>query len=70
VRNPLSTTRVASADILDCTPGYSGLAISTRSGTVVAWAVQKSNLASWLHESTRADDVATFIKSRAMPASE
>jgi hypothetical protein len=70
VRNPLSTTHVSYADIVGCTPGYSGLAIRTRSGTVVAWAVQTTNIASWLHKHTRADDVAAFIESRALHASQ
>jgi hypothetical protein len=61
VRNPISTRHIHYGDIVLCRPGYSGLEIITRNGRVTAWAVQKSNLASWLHTRTRADEVAAFI---------
>jgi hypothetical protein len=46
---------------------YAGLTIRRGSGgrLVVAWAVQKSNIARWLHRRTRADEVADVIRARA-----
>jgi Bacterial PH domain len=68
VRNPLRTTVVPWADVERCEPSSLGLVIERRAGTgkpVVAWAVQKSNLAGWLRRRTRADEVAAAIEERA-----
>ena len=65
VRNPFSTKRVGYGEIMRCITGYYGITIRTRSGAVVAWAVQKSNLTTWLHRRTRADEVARVIEQRA-----
>ncbi|HEV7708436.1 MAG TPA: PH domain-containing protein [Asanoa sp.] len=63
VRNPLRTRRVPVAEITDAKTGYGGLRIETRDGrAVTAWAVQKSNLANWRGQHTRADDVAEAIR--------
>jgi hypothetical protein len=63
VRNPLRTLRVPVAEITDAKTGYGGLRIETRDGrAVTAWAVQKSNLANWRGQHTRADDVAEAIR--------
>jgi hypothetical protein len=44
-------------------PGYHGLEFTTREHEVViAWAVQKSNVAGWPKRRTRADDVADFLQ--------
>jgi hypothetical protein len=62
VRNPLRTRRVPLAEVADAKTGYGGLRIEIRDGrAVTAWAVQKSNLASWTGRRTRADDVADAI---------
>ncbi|MEV4533118.1 PH domain-containing protein [Asanoa sp. NPDC049518] len=66
VRNPLRTRRVPLAEITDAKTGYGGLRIETRDGrAVTAWAVQKSNVASWSGKHTRADDVADTIRAQA-----
>jgi hypothetical protein len=63
VRNPLRTLRVPVAEITDAKTGYGGLRIETGEGrAVTAWAVQKSNLANWRGQHTRADDVAEAIR--------
>jgi Bacterial PH domain len=63
VRNPLRTLRVPIAEITDAKTGYGGVRIETRAGrAVTAWAVQKSNLANWRGQHTRADDVAEAIR--------
>lgn len=58
VRNPLRTRLFAWADVTNVSPGYSGLRIEQQSGTVTAWAVQKTNLSIALNRRTRADDIA------------
>ncbi|GIF53273.1 hypothetical protein Afe04nite_78120 [Asanoa ferruginea] len=68
VRNPLRTLRVPIAEITDAKTGYGGVRIETRAGrAVTAWAVQKSNLANWRGQHTRADDVAEAIRQAARP---
>ncbi|MFI6458708.1 PH domain-containing protein [Streptosporangium amethystogenes] len=59
VRNPYERTRqIPLVEIMDLSAGSSGIEITTTRGTtVVAWAVQKSNLAQWLGWQTRADMV-------------
>ncbi|WP_030921516.1 PH domain-containing protein [Streptosporangium amethystogenes] len=59
VRNPYERTRrIPLVEIMDVSAGYSGIEITTTRGTtVVAEAVQKSNLAQWLGRQTRADMV-------------
>lgn len=48
--------------IAGVTPGYSELLFETReTGTITAWAVQKSNLATWRNREPRADRVAKEI---------
>ena len=43
------------------------ITLANRTGTT-AWAVQKSNLSSWLHMHTRADDIAETILAAACEA--
>ncbi|GAA1844969.1 PH domain-containing protein [Asanoa iriomotensis] len=66
VRNPLRTRRLPLGEVVDAKTGYGGLRIETRDGRAVsAWAVQKSNLASWSGRHTRADEVADAIRKAA-----
>ena len=61
--NPLRRTRVKLDDIANVEPGWGGIAISTIDGaTIMAWAVQRSNVSLWLHRKTRADAVAAAIR--------
>jgi hypothetical protein len=70
VRNPVRTVVVPWADVERCVPSSLGLLIERRGDgrTVVAWAVQKSNLFRWLGRRTRADDVAAALEERAAAA--
>ena len=52
--------------IREARPGLYGLRINTTSGGFIAWAVQKSKFAEWLHRSTRADEVVEQIMQRAV----
>jgi len=62
IRNPWGLRRVELSDISRVDVGYSGLTITTTTGSqIVAWAVQKSNLAKWTGRQTRADQVAATI---------
>jgi ABC-type Fe3+-hydroxamate transport system substrate-binding protein len=62
VRNPFGTVTVPLQRIVATGPGYTGLVLRLADGTVVtAWAVQKTNLATWLHRDTRSDRVAAQI---------
>ncbi|MGC5022645.1 PH domain-containing protein [Micromonospora sp. DT47] len=62
VRNPNGSQHVSLRDVAKVEPGYGGLTITTSTGErVVAWAVQKSNLATWTGRHTRADEVAASI---------
>jgi hypothetical protein len=62
VRNPLGTVTVPLRRIVATGPGYTGLVLKLADGSVVtAWAVQKTNLASWLHRETRSDRAAAQI---------
>jgi hypothetical protein len=62
VRNPLGTVTVPLRRIVATGPGYTGLVLRLADGRVVtAWAVQKTNLATWLHRETRSDRVAAQI---------
>jgi hypothetical protein len=64
VRNPNGSQTVSLRDVAKVEPGYGGLTITTSAGhRVVAWAVQKSNLAKWTGRHTRADEVAASIMS-------
>lgn len=64
VRNPSGSKRIPLGDVVKVEPGYGGLTITTASGDlVVAWAVQKSNLAKWKNSHTRADEVTATIMS-------
>jgi hypothetical protein len=59
------TTRIAWDEIMHCTPGYWGIEITLRDGTVVnASAIQKPNYATWLKRRTRADEVADALNAR------
>jgi hypothetical protein len=61
--------RIPLEAVVDVSAGYYGLTITLASGTrVSAWAVQKSNLASWFNRHTRADDVAEAILAAAREA--
>jgi hypothetical protein len=61
VQNPLRTHHIAWRDVSRVESGYSGLAIITPRGVIGAWAVQKSNLATWTHRETRSDAIAKQI---------
>jgi Bacterial PH domain len=61
-----SEHRIPWAEISDAKPGYAGIAILLRNGdSVLAGAVQKSNVSEWLHRRTRADELADRIVRRA-----
>jgi hypothetical protein len=62
-RNFISTTTIVWTDLQACKAGYSGIALLRIDGTVsVGFAVQKSNLATWRHWRTRADEVVHSIE--------
>ena len=62
VQNPLLRRTIAWNNIHQIDGGYYRLRIRTRDGeTIVAWAIQKSNVARWTHTRTRSDDVATAL---------
>ncbi|MET8262181.1 PH domain-containing protein [Micromonospora sp. NPDC005553] len=62
LRNPNASQHIALRDVRIVDAGYGGLTITTSTNErVVAWAVQKSNLAKWTGRHTRADDVAASI---------
>lgn len=62
----MSVRRIPWSDVVGATPGYAGITVLLRSGdTALSGAVQKSNIAAWLHRSTRADEVADYIGQRA-----
>ncbi|MBG0831875.1 hypothetical protein HS041_29630 [Planomonospora sp. ID67723] len=63
IRNPLSTHRIPLAQIASISAHDDGITIETHAGRVIsAWAVQKSNLATWLGWHTRADRVADRLR--------
>lgn len=63
IQNPVRRHRILWNNVAGVTPGYSGLTFQTKEGeTVTAWAVQKSNLATWRGRKTRADRVAAEIR--------
>jgi hypothetical protein len=63
VQNPVRRHQISWSNVIGVTPGYSGLSFQTKDGkTVTAWAVQKSNLATWRGKETRADRVAAEIR--------
>ncbi len=65
VINPWGTASFTWAEISGSDAGYSGVAIRSRSGrSVSAWAVQKSNLSTWLGRQTRADRLVATIRLR------
>lgn len=69
VRNPFEIVRIPLGEVVDVTAGYGGVAIMRADRTRVgAWAVQKTNLASWFHWHTRADDVVEAILAAARQA--
>lgn len=66
VTNPWGTRRIPLADVAGAEGGYFGLAVRRRSGgSVTAWAVQKSNGATWSGRRTRADEAADAIRAAA-----
>jgi Bacterial PH domain len=66
VQNPVRRHDIAMSAVLGARAGYSGIVIDVRPNrTVVAWAVQKSNLAGWLGRKTYADEVAARIMAAA-----
>jgi hypothetical protein len=66
VRNPVRSAVVPWDEVGRCAPTSLGLAIERVDGRpVVAWAVQKPNVARWLRRRTRADEVAETIVARA-----
>ncbi len=66
ISNPFSTRTVPLSSISAASPGYYGMALTTRDGrTFTAMAVQKGNLASRRGRRTAADQVAEAIHSAA-----
>jgi hypothetical protein len=62
-RTLVATRTIPWADLRGCRAGYSGIALLGVDGSVVnAFAVQKSNLATWRHWRTRADEVCEIIE--------
>lgn len=62
VCNPFEFVRIPLQDVVGVSAGSAGLAIILANGSLVrAWAVQQTNLASWFHWHTRADDVGDAI---------
>lgn len=71
VRNPGGTRQVSLREVAAVEPGYGGLTITTVTGErVVAWAVQKSNLAKWTGRHTRADEVVAAITAASRSCAE
>lgn len=62
VCNPWHTTHLPRRDVRVVHAGYNGLQIKTTDDTVIAWAVQKSNLKTWTKKETRADRIASAIE--------
>jgi hypothetical protein len=61
--NPFRRLVVPWPDVVDVTPGPAGLVIRRHHGRpVVAWAVQKNNLAMWIRRREPADEVADELK--------
>jgi hypothetical protein len=66
----LSRREIPWSEVVGADPGYSGITVHLRDGSsVVAGAVQKANVSVWLGRPTRADEVAGFIRERALPPS-
>ncbi|MFI7440782.1 hypothetical protein [Nonomuraea indica] len=69
VRNPYKTQHISLAGVARVSAGYDGICITMRDGSqIVAWAVQKSNLARWLGRRTRADAVVDRLMDAATAA--
>ncbi|MDT5232519.1 MAG: hypothetical protein QOI39_3019 [Mycobacterium sp.] len=67
VRNPRDHHMIPWDDVVDISPGSLGLTIRRRTDSdVVAWAVQKSNIARCTRNHTRADDVAAILRNDAV----
>jgi hypothetical protein len=65
VQNRIRKTSLPYTAIREIRPGYYGLRFITNDGrALTAWAVQKSNAATWMHRRTRADDLADVIRGR------
>jgi hypothetical protein len=66
IRNPWRTHARSWDDVVDCQPSYYGIAVADRhGGGVYAFAVKKSNVATWRERRTRADEVAEGLARRA-----
>jgi hypothetical protein len=66
VQNPVRRYDIAMSAVLGARAGYCGIIIDVRPNrTVVAWAVQKSNLSGWLGRKTCADEVAARVMAAA-----
>jgi hypothetical protein len=65
VQGVLSRRSVGYGSIRRVTPGSLGLRLETADdGRILIWAIQKSKFAEWLHQKTRADDIAAEIMER------
>jgi hypothetical protein len=65
IQNRITSRSVRYSEIAKVSGGYYGLRLVTTDGdVVVAWAVQKSNAARWLHRQTRADEISAAILER------
>ena len=62
VRNPFKTHRLPLLRVKSVEPGYSGTVFTMYGGSrVTAWAVQKSNIATWTKKRTRADEMVDAV---------
>jgi hypothetical protein len=65
VQGVLFRRSVAYGSIRQVTPGSMGLQVETADDEhVLIWAIQKSKVSEWLHQKTRADDIAAEIMAR------
>ena len=64
-RNLFATRTIPWNQLRACRAGYSGISLLLVDGSAAnAFAVQKSNMAQWLHWKTRADEVCEVIELR------
>jgi hypothetical protein len=65
VQGVFSQRSVDYGSISRVTPGAMGLQVeTTEDGSILIWAIQKPKVAEWLHQKTRADDIAAEIMER------
>lgn len=65
IRNPLRTLVIPWHDIVGARASSLGLTVAVASGEqVVAWAVTRSTLATWLGRTSRSDEVIAYVARR------